>query len=680
MLDRIAFLRVTCVLAAVLLWSVPHASAAETFSTQGEIKTTQVVLELIAKDPIRVKSIMRQDPPTLVLSFPGQTVLSSLPERSSIQHGVISEIQTRYRGRVKRDGSRAIDQLRIVLTGAYDYRIRTEAGQVIVEIDHPIGIAGENLAIGLGGGIIVSSLGQARVSDRFRAMQKAMEQAGFVEWTFEPAGQQPTPVASVAAAPVAAVALLPEAALAHGEVAQSQVPLSQPKQDPFTTLTWMVVLIGSAALLGLERIRRKQSETKRLAMKQQAISLSPAGTMLIEQLVWQAFERNGYRLVRSVDLPKPKVTLRVISKDGAESGLLCLINGPFFEKNTVELVVQALRSQSLNQGFLAATGSFTVPAQRKAKESRLTLIGREELVALLGSGATTEYFSKQLKSLHAQLDAARETIKQYAKEFESLRRQRNEASWGLGEERAKRSKLETQTTEFFKQVHHVDLKNGWSKQELDGLRKRWEENQWYLGEARARIKYLDEQLTQLQEIAQTVETVRRGRDEAKWKLGEEQMHREQLTAQLQALTTEIKHSVTRERGLQDQLERLKKDLDIVQEHGERRRAQRVDVGEAKVELRTMRNRLLASGSLKDLSISGLGMVSEKPWNTKSPVRISLRLPGRKRAIASRGRLIWQRKGDETQYLSGCRFVGLSATHRKLIAQSIQQQASIAAKS
>jgi len=137
MLHRIALMRVTCVLAAALLWAVPRVSAAETLSSGEGMKTTQVVLDLIAKDSVRVESRMRQNPPTLVLKFRGQSVSGSLPERSSIQHGVISEIQTQYRGRVKRDGSRNISEMRILLTGAYDYRIRTEVGRVTIEIDHP---------------------------------------------------------------------------------------------------------------------------------------------------------------------------------------------------------------------------------------------------------------------------------------------------------------------------------------------------------------------------------------------------------------------------------------------------------------------------------------------------------------------------------------------------------------
>ncbi len=634
-------------------------------------KTTQVILTLDTQDTVRIRTRSVEQPPALIVEFPGQQVSGSLPERSVSQHGVISEIRTRYRTPRGRSAMRIIDSVRIELTGPYSHRVREEPGHIIIEIDHPAGVMGETVEVGLRGGTILSGLARNTITERFRAMQEALVKASPTGWTWRAtsaprakgrdAGTVTTPGPP---AEVAATGLL------------SPLPPRAPQPRPTAgggTFSW-ALLLGMMALLGggvAWWLRIRAGVVTSASRSGEALRPVATGAAFIEQLVWRAFERQGYQLIRTIELAQPQAMMRVMAKDGTNRGLFCLMDGPFIEKDTIERCIEALRQASLEQGVVVAFGSFTVPAQRRAKEAQVTLIGRAELVELLSAGATTEYFSKELEQLSAQLDESTAGMKQYAHELESLRRQRNEASWSLGEERARRAQLETETSEVSRQLHQAEAHRERSHTEMASLQRRWEENQWYLGEAKARMRYLEEQVSQLQEIAQGAEATRQERDDASAHLGEERIHREQLTAQLQALTDQIKQSVARERALQDQMERLKEDLAALQAHGDRRRALRGSVADATVELHDRENCVIFSGGLRDLSGAGVGFDGEQACSVGDPLRISLRLPGRARPITSQGRLVWQRKDPQTsRYRSGCRFVGLRAADQALIEHAI----------
>ena len=82
------------------------------------------------------------------------------------------------------------------------------------------------------------------------------------------------------------------------------------------------------------------------------LSQSSAATRMLDQLVWRAFERQGYQLVQTIEANRPTGTIRVIAKEGAKSALMCVGEGSFFEKTLVEQFVRAMRDAQLSQGYL----------------------------------------------------------------------------------------------------------------------------------------------------------------------------------------------------------------------------------------------------------------------------------------------------------------------------------------
>jgi predicted nucleic acid-binding Zn-ribbon protein len=406
----------------------------------------------------------------------------------------------------------------------------------------------------------------------------------------------------------------------------------------------------------------------------------PSGVLLIDQLVWKAFERQGYQLIAERGLAQPPFgTARVMIKEGVKAVLLFVGHGPFFEKQTVERFIRVMREAGVEQGFLVASGSFTVPAQRLAKEHHVALIGREQLTELLSTGAGSEYFAKQLEQSRVRLDEAKETLNQYAAELETLRRQRNEASWCLGEERARAAQLEAQLAELGEQInrHHGEIQR-WER-EAAALRKQWEESEWYLGESKARIRHLETQLTAMQDQAGRLETAERERREAQHTLGEERARRLELEVQLADLQKRWEESQARERVLQDavlelqvSLTQLKEELKALQAFGDRRAHPRAEVPQATIEVRDgQEGEPLFAGPLRDVSASGVGVTSDQELPVARTARVRLSFPGRE-PIESKSRLIWQRaaEGPSLRYRSGFRLLGLSSSTRAAIEQLI----------
>jgi chromosome segregation ATPase len=322
-----------------------------------------------------------------------------------------------------------------------------------------------------------------------------------------------------------------------------------------------------------------------------------------------------------------------------------------------------------------------VPAQRLAKEHNITLVGREQLMELLSAGATSEYFTKQVEQLHARLGESKETLQQYAGQLDTLRRQRNEASWYLGEERAKSSQLESQLAEAGQQLRRHEEELAQWRQEADTFRKRWEESQWYLGESRARIRHLEANLSELQQAAQDLETVRHQWDEANWYLGEERQRSNALEGQLASTQQQIASfqeqlaaANERERELSRALDRLQRSLGALQAFGERRRKARVSIPEARVELLDLDgdHQPAFVGALRDLSSTGIGFETDREIPGES-VRVRLSLPGLSESIESKARVMWQQPAAEqpSRYHCGCRLLGLPEATRVQIGQLIE---------
>ncbi|MBI3321702.1 MAG: PilZ domain-containing protein [Candidatus Omnitrophica bacterium] len=670
------------------------------------MSTTSVILKVGSEETLTVRTRLLQQPPTIMIEFPGQRVVGLLPERTVGGQGVVRAIAARYGSPTGAPPTRFIQSVAITLDAPHPFRVRSEPGQVVVEIDHPVSVGRADVEVGLRGGTVISGLGAVNISERFRAMQHAMAQATPATWVLPlnaapAASQRLTPSGSVQSTGdgISEVALRssgsPSASTGPGDSEMTTLSLRREPGAPVSSRpgawtmkpsgappqaarrtpasSWAVGFLGLGLACGAGfwavfswkgpgRFVGRALPTGRL----------PAGVILIDQLVWRAFERQGYQLVLEKELlHTPLGTLRVITKDDVKSALLFVGSGPFFEKQTVEQFINAMRGAEAAQGFLVAAGTFTIPAQRLAKEHRVALVEREQVVELLSAGAGNEHFTRQLEQSRARLEEARAAVRQYTEELEALRRQRNVASWSLGEERAKSAKLETQLSEFSEQLRRYEADIQRWEREADTLRKRWEESQWYLGESQERVRHLETQLAILQDGAKQVETAEQGTTEAARVLDEERAKHEQLAAQLAELQQQLQASTGRERALQEAFAIVKRELGFLEASGNRRRQARVRVPEGSVEVRNGKQGSVMAGSLRDLSSAGVGLETAQELPARPSLRIRITVPGHS-PIESRAHVKWQRVQDgSSQYRSGYRLIGLSASTRAQLDQLVE---------
>jgi hypothetical protein len=635
---------------AALMLAVPlNTSAAETVDSPARTKT-QIILKVDSEQPVPMRASFQERPPAITIEFPSRQVMSSLPEQSTVASGAVQTITARYDPSPASGplSGRIIQSLSIGLRARYPFRAWSEPGRVIVEVSHPGSVGSTAVEVGLKRGTIVSGIGKGLVTERFQAMQAALAQAAPSHWRKLQSSEQAA-MSSPSASPLMIGRLTPTP-----KSASTSSPARQPRAiAPRPSTSWFPMAgIGLALLIAgaawwifqsgfLDRLFSSSSSggpSPRL----------PPGVVLIDQLVWRAFERQGYQLVLETELRQPPLgTLRVVMKDSVKSALLFVGHGPFFEKQTVERFIRAMRQVSVQQGMLVASGSFTVPAQRFAKSHQVSLIGREQLIELLSAGAGSEYFTKQLEQQQAKLEEAKETLRQYAEELDTLRRQRNEASWFLGEERARAETLAASLDETSQRLRTFEVElQRWEK-EASASRKRWEESEWYLGEARERNSFFEQQLSELQELAKQLEKAERARAEANWYLGEERSKVEALTAKLQ-------------------------NFQALRRGGGRREANRVRIPEALIELRNGKPEPLFSGSPRDVSRTGFGLETDQALPDDSNLRALLLTPGRD-PIESTVAVVWQRSsGDPERYQSGCRFIEPPTEVAALIDHVIEQ--------
>ncbi|MBI2104847.1 MAG: PilZ domain-containing protein [Candidatus Omnitrophica bacterium] len=679
-------IRLLFLLAAAAAWALPRGGFAAETSDPVTMTKTIVVIAVDSKEPLDVRSDAKERPPVITLTFPKRRVMGSLPERSSFAKGVVRTIAARYDRslRPRKSAKRFLHALQIGLSAPYPSQVRSEPGRVVIEISHPHSIDSASMEVGLRGGTIAGAIGQSAMTQRFRAMQDALAQATAAPtaWAISFTADGPQPPAGGVTARNEAAAIpqstaTPELkpAAGAGPLASASGPAGPSRSAGRGPLVGTAILIVAGVSLGLWWLARGRPLrlSPGAAPAPSNAPRLPSAALLVDQLIWRAFERRGYQLVQETELAQPSpATLRVMAKDGAKAALLFAGQGTFFEKQTVERFVRTMEGAEAQQGFLAAAGSFTVPAQRLAEQHQITLIGREQLTELLSLGAGSEYFAKQIEQSHARLEEAKETLRQYAGELETLRRQRNEASWYLGEERAQAAKLEAQLNDVGQQIrrHEAELRQ-W-EQEAATLRRRWEESQWYLGESVARVRHLETQLGALQEAAKRAETAEQERQALQGDLAKERARSEAVEEQLGSLQRNLEESAKRELALQMALEQLKQEMRVLQTSGDRRVQARANIPQALVELFNGRNSPVFSGAPRDVSSIGLGLETEQELPAGSPLRVRLTLPGRD-PIESKGRIVWQQaSGRPRRYRSGCRLLRVPAATRALIGKALQE--------
>jgi len=648
--------------------AIGEAEAAQTAGSATQ--KTRLIVKLATTETLPLHPRFEPDPPTIVLEFPPAHVTGTLPERSVIAHGAIQEIHTLYAAPSGSEESRWVQALRIQLRGPYRYEVRSEPGRVVIEIAHPGSIAGEHLEVGLAGGIVVSGMFSPVFNERFRAMQEALMRAQPQPAVWSHGFFPGPPTAPALATPRARQAAPLPAQKIEGQAgsAARQAGRATARTRHPSSGWWMLSGLGALGLGGLGwRWRRRTIRTRLAGRPGTSV---PAAIRIIDQLVWRAFERQGYQLVQMVEVGEPLGLMRVVMKEARKAALLCLGNGMFFEKTAVEQFLQAMRRVQAVEGFLVTPGSFTIPAQRLAKEHDITLVGREQLVELLSEGAMQEAYARQLQQLHAQVDEAKETLAQYAAQLDTIRRQRNEASWVLGEERAKAAKSQTQADELNQLVAHWQAQADQWQRAAEADKKRWEESQWYLGEAQASLEHLREQVRQMEAIAQELEEAKRQRDEANWYLGETRAALEELRRS-QAVLEDLQRLLEAERAHRQIVE---EQLTALRAGGERRRARRVSRADATVEARQDGSEPAFRGALRDVSQTGMGFGVEWPPPTfpfPIPLQLRLHLPGGERPIEATARVIWHRQDVGTnRLLGGCEFLDMPADSRDALARAL----------
>jgi uncharacterized coiled-coil DUF342 family protein len=672
---------------AGLLAITTGASAGTSDGLSSSTTKTKLVLKLRGDERVSIRSRFESDPPTVVLEFPQGRVAGSLPERSSVGQGVVREIRTTYYAPSSSSAGRWIKTVNIELGGRYSYDIRQESDQIVVEIEHPAALTEGTLPVGLAGGAVIAGQVSGTTQDRFRAMQNALVQATKPAEPTRPAiapAQARQPLAS----PIRPTVTTPGTS---GQRQASRARLTTPRRSPLAAVWGLFALglIGIGTSIGWLVWRQSGPFLSRRRIDRPSLAID-----VIDQLVWRAFEQQGAQLQQIVQGDDATGPLRVMSKDSAKVGLQCIGGGAFFEKATVERFARALQEAGVDQGFLVAAGSFTVPAQRFAKERKITLIGREPLTELLGAGASQEYYAKQLQEINGQLQKTRDTLDEYARQLDMIRRQRNEACWLLGEERAKLSKIESEHDDLKKQAEqwYVDAEHWQQTAKLN--HKKWEESQWYLGESRTFAEHLESQLGPLQEsyaqleqrvreLTDTLADMTRQRDESQWQLGETKSASESLQQQIREVEQRIGQLQERLKTVESQLdesqrnlasermerERLQERLATFQAVGERRRAGRRYLKDAAIELHTQDGSLLFQGVPRDVSGEGVGISCDKSIALPEQATLRVEFLNGDQVLETEGRLVWNREShDSAEQWSGYEFVDLPEEIRRAIEQ------------
>ena len=668
--QRLAF----SVLSAACVVGLSHSAwGAERSSPLTERATTQLVVRLSTDETIAVQSRFQERPPTLHIKFPDGRVIGSLPERSVIRRGAIEEIRTAYGDTMAPTQARWINVLSIRLRAPYPYLVRSEAGQVVITIEHPATVASDAIELGLPGGTIISGVFLPAFSERFQAMQEALMRAGPPRQASRPK-RRPAPASlSLNTAPRAIRTAAPALTSAQAPAPAPKVttpPQPVPSARPvgqrssyaipgwwWSRWWWTLAALGAiGALSALWWVGRWEGWWERRTPARARLPQRSSATRILDQLVWRAFERQGYELVQAVESSEPTGTLRVMAKAGVKSALLCVGDGSFFEKTLVEQLLRAMRGLQLAQGYLIAPGAFTVPAQRYAKANGVALMSREQLIELLSAGAISEHTAAQLEHIRTQLDDAKETLTQYAQQLDVIRRQRNEASWFLAEARTTASRFEQELAEMTQHVRQSQEEAVRWQQIAEQHHKQWEESQWYLGEAKACHQHQEEQFNDVQDAVAQLDT----------RLKETQAQLEEM----RRLWQDTQQALEVERAYRQSLEAERVAL---REHGERRKAPRLSRSDIQVEVHGPQGGTFFEGRPHDLSRTGIGLDSPQLNDHLTIIQVRLRLPGLDRPIEATGRIVWQQQDLSVgKSRIGCEFDALPSDAADVFEQTLER--------
>ena len=133
---------------AGLLPAAVSVFAAETVTSLPMTKTL-ILLRVDGEGVVPIQSSFRESPPTITLQFPKQRLTASLPERSTLGRGAIQAITAEYGETPTGRSPRFLRAIHVVLAAPYAYHVRSESGQIVIEIEHPVAVNSESVQVGL---------------------------------------------------------------------------------------------------------------------------------------------------------------------------------------------------------------------------------------------------------------------------------------------------------------------------------------------------------------------------------------------------------------------------------------------------------------------------------------------------------------------------------------------------
>ena len=382
----------------------------------------------------------RQDPPAIVIEFRSRNVRAQFEPLVAVNSGIIKEIQSEYYPQ----GRRALKSLTLTLVQPAAYSIAQQANQILIDIETPPSLLPGRMAIG-GGLTILGIEAKETLIQRLKVMEGALRQAG-PQTT--PVASKPKPVVVTKPVEIPQPIVQPE---------PIQMPVSKGGRGGF----WPGVLLGIAgtliAVIGRGR-RRKAVVSSRGSAEVVPIT---QGAAVYEQLILKAVQRQGQKLIGSKAI-EGLGTVWIVEKEGSRQGLLCLINGEFFERKVLEQFLEALKQETLPSGTVMALGAFTAPAQAFAKECGIALVAREEVLKMINAELKGPVLEPEaaagLARLEGELAQAQERIRHVEQELaervelyatlsqeaDQLKAKSAEVDQRLAAEQEKRTQLETQ--------------------------------------------------------------------------------------------------------------------------------------------------------------------------------------------------------------------------------------------
>lgn len=449
-MSRHAAARVAAVVVLVLSWWMATVVAGEERSA-----VTRIVLA-VSDGPVAYTDRAQMDPPAIFIEFQSRNVRCELEPVMPVAFGIIKEIRSDFhRGSTPQ---RSLKTIALRLTQPASYVINQGSRQILIDIETPASLMSGKTEVGRGM-TILGLEGRHATLQRLEAMSAALEQA---VPNIGPVVQERAPVVVTKPLEITRPGAPPQAA---------------PNSRNGGRGVWLGFLLGASGVGAIGTFWRKRrrgvpGETRLRTFDATVPSVTCRGNVF-EQLALKAFQRQGQTVVRSRVI-EGVGTLWVVQKDGERQGLLCLIDGPFFERKVLEQFYTTLQQETLPSGTVMALGTFTAPAQAFAEEHQMHLVVRDEAFQFLETALkdpvlefTEETLTQppdqpspdlaqaRIKMLeqecatHAEgQSTAMAQLQALETEAESLKQQLGESERALAEERAKRHQLEGQVREL----------------------------------------------------------------------------------------------------------------------------------------------------------------------------------------------------------------------------------------